>query len=129
MARIVQFSDDFSGDIRADIIPDFRFSIGSDRFAIDISPETEAKMREAMEPFIKAARIIMTGKSPAPPVIITPPNETNGNGHNGKTNGVVIPDTETIRKWAVDNGIPVKPNGRIAVSLVDAFKKANQIPA
>ena len=127
MGKIVQYTDDYTGDIRADIIADFRFSIGNDRYAIDISPETEAKMREAMAPFIKAARIIMTGKSP---VIITPPNETNGNGHqDGKTNGVVIPDTEPIRKWAVDTGIPVKPNGRIAVSLVDAFKKANQIPA
>lgn len=128
MARIVQFVDDFTGKPSEDVIPDFKFSVGTDRYVIDITPESEKALREAMAPFIDKARIVMTGKPPTPPAAPTP--TTNGNGHQVHTE----PSNDAVRAWwgnltAVQlkvNGLP-EPNGgkgRIPKAVTEAFKAA-----
>lgn len=129
MAKMTIYTDDFSGQQSPDVMPDFKFSVGSDRYVIDITPESEKLLRDAIAPFTDRARIVMTGKTD-PRTAAPPCGDGNLNGGTGEPS--VYPGNETIRAWWGNLttsqlnhlGIPAPPasgKGKIPKAVVQSF--------
>lgn len=137
MGRQVLFTDDLTGEVGDDITTDFKFSVGVDRYVIDVSAASEQLLREALAPFVAKGRLVMAGRPSNLP--ITPPS--NGNGTNGHQNGhnateSVPAEPATIKAWWVnlnarqlsDMDLPSPPpsgKGTIPKKVREAFSAAN----
>jgi hypothetical protein len=122
--------DDLTGAEGAEMV---RFALDGQDLEIDLVPENAASLRGTLEQYIPHARRISPGKSPAVlrRALTAPPRASQpvvANGVNIKPANGYQPTTEEVREWAKARGIPVKDRGRLAVTLVDAFKLANPIP-
>jgi Lsr2 len=111
----VKFIDDLDG---SEASGTFDFSLEGRQYQIDLSDENAAKLREALTPFIDAAR------------------KAGGRG-SGRGRGQRQPvaeekrsrsrreDTAAIREWARQNGHQVSERGRIPKSVLEAYQAAN----
>ena len=112
----VRFIDDLDG---SEASGTFDFSLDGRNFQIDLSDENAAKLRQALTPFIAAARKA-GGRSPgrgrARPQ--RPASEE-------KRARSSREETAAIREWARANGHQVNDRGRIAKSVVEAYQVAH----
>src|SRR3954470_21384887 len=103
----VRFIDDLDG---SDAAGTFDFAIDGRQYQIDLSDENAAKLRDALAPYVGAAR------------------KTGGRGRPRVDRQTVMADkpalsnnrdeTAAIREWARANGHTVSDRGRIAKSVV-----------
>jgi hypothetical protein len=111
----VQLTDDLDGKS----IPDgkggtVRFGLDRQNYEIDLSDKNAKAMREALRPYLQAAR--RTGGT------------TRGTRNRGRrpTNGQPRDyDAKTVRAWAESQGIQVSQRGRVSADLVAKFQEAN----
>ncbi|TIC79902.1 Lsr2 family protein [Nocardioides sp. GY 10113] len=114
MARrtIVTYYSDLSGaEIRSEGVG-VPFGLDGDAFEIDLSPEEHEALREALAPFVAAARRVRTTSS-------HDPRSVNDESKAG------LPDPQTLRQWALENGFDVPARGRVPELVREAYKAAH----
>jgi hypothetical protein len=107
----VRFIDDLDG---SEASGTFDFSLEGRNYQIDLSDENAAKLREALTPFIDAARKAGgRGRSQRQ----TPSTEKPARSSRE--------ETQAIREWARQNGHQVSDRGRIPKSVLEAYQAAS----
>jgi nucleoid-associated protein Lsr2 len=112
----VRFIDDLDG---SDASGTFDFSLEGRKYQIDLSDENAAKLRDALSPFVIAARKAGgrssgrgRGRGQSQPAAEKP----------ARTNRQ---ETHAIREWAREHGHEVNDRGRIPKSVMEAYQAAN----
>ena len=109
----VRFIDDLDG---SDAAGTFDFAIDGRQYQIDLSDENAAKLRDALAPFVGAARKAggrARGRAVRQTAVADKPARSNRE------------QTAAIRDWARANGHQVNDRGRISKSVMDAYQAAN----
>lgn len=94
--------DDTDGSDAAETVS---FGVDAVQYELDLSPHNAAKLRDALAPWIRAAR------------------KTGGKQRAARQSGSPI-DNRAVRAWAQANGIAVSERGRIAADVIAQFKTA-----
>ena len=113
MARreITQYFDDLDNSPLTEAeLNVVRFSVDGTDYTLDVSADNAARFRDALSPFLEAARIV-----PAAPR----PSRRGGMSDANRTR------TRQIRLWAQDRGIEVASRGKIPQNVIDAYDNAN----
>ncbi|MBG0738791.1 Lsr2 family protein [Paeniglutamicibacter antarcticus] len=97
----IHLLDDLDGTTASETI---QFGLDKVSYEIDLTEENAQKIRDALAPFIAAAR--------TKPVAAARKPSTGG------------PDTKNVRRWALANGMNVNPRGRIKSDIVEKFLAA-----
>jgi nucleoid-associated protein Lsr2 len=100
----VHLIDDLDGESPAS--ETVSFGLGSTSYEIDLSEQNAEELRAVFARYVDAGRRL--GKGPGSPATRSRTEST----------------PETLRAWAKANGYTVSPRGRIAASVVAAFKAA-----
>jgi len=101
------FVDDLDGSEAEGTV---RFGLDGAEYEIDLNAAHAGALREAMAPYISAARRAGGGaRRPARP------------GRRAAASGL---NTTEVREWAKSQGIDVKDRGRVPAELVVKFKAA-----
>jgi hypothetical protein len=109
----VRFVDDLDG---SDASGTFDFSLDGRNYQIDLSDENAAKLRDALAPYIGAARKAggrSRGRAPRQTAVAEKPARSNRE------------ETAAIRQWARENGHQVSERGRIPKSVIEAYQAAS----
>ncbi|MDJ0354420.1 Lsr2 family protein [Pseudarthrobacter sp. PH31-O2] len=101
---VLEFVDDLDG---SEAIETVRFSLDSGSYEIDLNAGHAIELRDFLERFRSAGR------------------RTGGRVAKQPTAAATVADTKTIRRWAVENSVPVNPRGRIKDDVVRQFEAAN----
>lgn len=88
------------------------FSLDGIAYEIDLTEENAAALRDALAPYIGAARSVSTRSSAG-----------NGGGRPRRRTGQQ--DYTAIRAWAKENGHSVSERGRIPASVLEAYEAAH----
>ncbi|MEW1938714.1 Lsr2 family protein [Dietzia maris] len=108
------YVDDLDGveieDGRAETI---KFGVDGKDYEIDLSEQNAAAFREAIQPYLSAARPADNGKKRAA--------KTSRRSSFSTTKG----ETGKIRAWARENGYTVSDRGRIPADILEAYNAAN----
>ncbi|HEY5879914.1 MAG TPA: Lsr2 family protein [Nakamurella sp.] len=88
-----------------------RFSIDKDEYEIDLAPENSARMRDNLERFVRAGHELRQSKRVVRKQVIS--------------GAVSKEQTQAIRHWARENGLPVSERGRIPANVREAFEAAH----
>ena len=110
----VTFVDDLDG---SEASGTFDFSLDGRSYEIDLSDGNAAKLRDALAPYVGAARKA-GGRSRGralrqTAVVVDRPVRSNRE------------ETTAIRRWARDNGHQVSERGRIPKSVLEAYQAAD----
>jgi len=103
----VVLEDDIDGGPATETVV---FSVDGDSYEIDLNAANAAKMKDAMAPYVGAARR-GSGRS----------TSGRGRGRGRARNN----RTAEIRAWARDNGHKVNERGRIPGDIVAAYEKSH----
>jgi hypothetical protein len=109
----VRFIDDLDG---SDASGTFDFSLEGRRYQIDLSDENAAKLRDALAPYVGAARKAGgrgRGRAARQTAVAEKPARSNRD------------QTAAIREWARANGHQVSDRGRISKSVIEAYQAAH----
>ena len=91
-----------------------RFGLDGAEYEIDLSAKHAEAMREALEPYVNAARRASGSAARRP-------------ARNGRRTATTAgPDSTAVREWAKAQGMEVKDRGRVPAELVVKFKAATQ---
>ena len=110
MAQKVQvlLLDDISGGEASETVT---FALDGKSYEIDLNEANAKKLRDALDPYLKAGRRSGAGRSA---------RGTRGAGRAGAAG----PDTAKIRAWAKENGYEVNDRGRVPANIREAYEKA-----
>ncbi|GAA5119065.1 histone-like nucleoid-structuring protein Lsr2 [Pseudonocardia adelaidensis] len=105
----VTLVDDLDG---TDADEQVQFMVDGKAYEIDLSSSNSKKLRDALAPFVTAAR------------------RTGGRRRSGAAGPVARATTDreqnqAIREWAQQQGMKVSERGRISASVLDAYKAAH----
>jgi Lsr2 len=109
----VRFVDDLDG---SEASGTFDFSLEGRSYQIDLSDENAAKLRDALAPYVDAARKAggrSRGRAARQAAAAEKPARSSRE------------ETAAIRQWARDNGHQVSERGRIPKSVIEAYQAAN----
>ena len=109
----VRFIDDLDG---SDAAGTFDFAIDGRQYQIDLSDENAAKLRDALAPYVGAARKAggrARGRTARQTAVADKPARSDRD------------QTAAIRDWARANGHQVSDRGRISKAVMDAYQAAN----
>jgi Lsr2 len=109
----VRFVDDLDG---SEASGTFDFSLEGRSYQIDLSDENAAKLRDALAPYVDAARKAggrSRGRAARQTAVAEKPARSSRE------------ETAAIRQWARDNGHQVSERGRIPKSVIEAYQAAN----
>lgn len=110
---VVELTDDIDGGPATETV---LFGQNSDALEIDLNDDNADRLRDALSPFVGAARRAGgTGPRPRQRPVSAPRARA----------GDSDPDPKTIRAWAEANGIEVSPRGRLKGEIVEQYKAAN----
>jgi hypothetical protein len=107
---IVQFVDDLDGSVASGTV---EFALDGNDYAIDLSEENAAKLREALALFVGAAR--RSGGR----------RRTAQSGQRPAANRERI---AAVRAWARENGHEVAERGRIPAAVLEAYEQRDAAP-
>ena len=110
MAKVTQVSlvDDVDGSVASSTVG---FSLDGKTYELDLSDKNAKKLRDAVAPFVDAARRL-GGR---------------GRRASGPTTSSTRTDRErtaAIREWARQHGHKVADRGRIPANVIEAYEKA-----
>ncbi|MDJ1113155.1 histone-like nucleoid-structuring protein Lsr2 [Microbacterium dauci] len=91
------------------------FSLDGTAYEIDLTTENAAALRDAIAPFVDAARSVSTRSAS--------PRAASGSGRKQKRAGQR--DYAPIREWAAKNGYTVSERGRVPAAVLEAYDAAN----
>jgi Lsr2 len=103
------FIDDLDGSAAEGTV---RFGLDGAEYEIDLSTEHAQALRNALAPYVSAARRSGGGAARRP---------TRGGGRRTSASGL---NTTEVREWAKAQGIEVKDRGRVPAELVVKFRDA-----
>ncbi|WP_285731751.1 Lsr2 family protein [Nocardiopsis sp. ATB16-24] len=108
MAQKVQvfLIDDIDGGEAEETVT---FGLDGTMYEIDLSAGNAAKLREALTPFVEAARKV-------------PAKASRGGGRRGSRNAPSRERSAEIRAWAKAAGKPVNERGRIPAAIVAEYE-------
>jgi hypothetical protein len=93
----VVLQDDINGSEPAKTV---HFSLDDTAYEIDLTEQNATALRDALAPWISAARRASPGRIPSP-----------------RSKPRRASETIDIRRWAKENAIPVSDRGRISIDL------------
>lgn len=96
---IILTTDDIDGSADART---HTFAIGGTNYEIDLSDENSARLQSTLEPFVKAARRVTNSRKPR--------SSTR---------------QKDVRRWAMENNLPVNPRGRISGTILEQYEAAH----
>ena len=111
----VKFIDDLDG---SEASGTFDFSLDGKQYQIDLSDENAAKLRDALAPFVGAARKAggrRSGRGRTQQRSVAEDRPARASRE----------ETAAIRQWARENGHQVSERGRIPKSVVEAYQAAH----
>lgn len=110
MAQKVEVTliDDLDGGKADEVIS---FGLGGKNYEIDLSSKNAKKLRDALEPYVAAARKVTFSQ------------KTTGRGSSRQAASDAL-DTAAIREWAKAAGLPISDRGRISADVVEKYKAA-----
>ena len=107
--RTVILVDDLDGGEATEQV---RFAVDGRSYEIDLSAENSAKLREALAPYISAARRRSGRRSSY--VSAAPVRPTSDREHN-----------HSIREWAATQGMKISERGRIPSNVLEAYRASH----
>ena len=107
--RTVILVDDLDGGEATEQV---RFAVDGRSYEIDLSAENSAKLREALAPYISAARRRSGRRSSY--VSAAPVRPTSDREHN-----------QSIREWAATQGMKISERGRIPSNVLEAYRASH----
>jgi hypothetical protein len=105
--QVVAITDDITGREGAETVT---FAYAGRNYEIDLGEKNKAKLEKALEPFIRAAR---KAGGPARP-----------SARNASRSPLSV-DLKAVRAWATEQGLEVAKRGRLAKSVLEAFRQAH----
>jgi hypothetical protein len=115
---IEQLVDDISGEeIRDGAGETVFFAIDGKSYEIDLGAENAGKLRDALQPYIEAARRTSALQAPARQAISRAAKSAGSHWSAGYA---------AVREWAQANNIEVSPRGRVADSVMKAYEDAHK---
>ncbi|HUZ23875.1 MAG TPA: Lsr2 family protein [Streptosporangiaceae bacterium] len=99
----VQFTDDIDGGPADTTIS---FAVDGTGYEIDLSAAHAEEIRQAVQPFVTAARKV-------------------GGRRTGKSGRAVGPDPSAVRAWARTEGMKVSDRGRVPADLIVKYREAH----
>lgn len=90
------------------------FSLDGTAYEIDVTDGNAAALREALAPFIAAARPISSSRGTS---------ASRASSGNRRRTGQT--DYSGIREWAKENGFTVSERGRVPASVLEAYDAAH----
>jgi nucleoid-associated protein Lsr2 len=112
----VRLIDDLDGSEASGTVD---FGLDGRSYEIDLSEENAAKLRDALAPFISAARKA-GGRGPGRPRARAQAQPAQQQADRSSREA-----TAAIREWARKNGHKVNDRGRIAKSVIEAYQAAS----
>ena len=118
----VRFVDDLDGSEASGTVD---FGLDGRRYEIDLSEANATRLREALAPFVGAARTAGGRRSAG---------RSSERGRGTRQSVAALPstparssreETATIRQWARDHGHQVSDRGRISKSILEAYQAAS----
>lgn len=107
----VTLVDDLDG-VEAD--ESIEFSVDGHAYEIDLSAANGAKLRDALEPYISAARRGGSRRVPAAAVTVGSGRASADREHN-----------QAIREWATTAGLKISERGRIPSNVLEAYQQSH----
>ncbi len=107
----VQLVDDIDGSDADDTVT---FGLDGTTYEIDLSKQHAAELRDALAPFVGAARRAGSGGGRGP---------GNRRGRSGGSSS--RQRSAEIRTWARERGLQVNERGRIPANIVEQFESAS----
>jgi hypothetical protein len=90
------------------------FSLDGTAYEIDLTDDNAASLRDALAPYISAARPISRAGGSAPSAAGQRKRRRTGQK-----------DYTAIRAWAKDNGYDISERGRVPANVLEAYDAAN----
>jgi|ERR1700712_757703 hypothetical protein len=110
---IVQLTDDIDG---SEATESLSFALDGVAYTIDLNDNNAAELREALAPYVAAARRDAgRGRRSGNVTHIS-----NGRRARGNTDF----DPKTVRAWAAEHGIAISARGRIPADIVAQYQQA-----
>lgn len=107
------YVDDLDGvEIEDGQVETIEFAFDGKTYTIDLREQNAAAFREAIQPYLSAARPADNGKKRAAKTRRSSFSTTKG-------------ETAKIRAWARENGYTVSDRGRIPADILEAYNAAN----
>jgi hypothetical protein len=104
---IQRVTDDLDGSPDAAQI---EFALDGHTYTIDLAPRNEAKLRDALAPFLEHASKVRAE-----------PRRRGSAGGQAPARTTDRERNQAIRAWALENGVELATRGRIATGVVEAF--------
>ena len=120
----VRFVDDLDG---SDAVGTIEFGLDGRTYQIDLSDGNAATLRDALAPFIDAARQVGgrgRGRARRQPKAIKPPAPVEESAAVEPRAQSTRAEAATIREWAREHGLKVNDRGRISRSVLEAYRAA-----
>lgn len=114
---LVLLEDDIDG---GEAVETVLFGLDGTTYEIDLNENNAARLRDAVAPFVGAAR--RAGRPSAAPTRPARPSTRATPGTTTRTPGKV--DPKSIRIWAEANGVRVSARGRISAAVVEQYRTA-----
>jgi len=108
---IVELTDDLDGGSATETV---LFGLDGDALEIDLNEENANKLRDALAPYVGAARRA-GGSAPRHRPASTPAARTSNTDV----------DPKAVRAWAAANGVEISPRGRLKSEIVAQYQAAN----
>ena len=109
---VVRLIDDLDGESIDSGGATVQFALEGQAYEIDLSEANVERLREAMQPFVKAGRKL--GKAAGATGSVNPSATRRRD-----------PERQAIRKWAQSNGYQIADRGRISEEVVVAYRNAH----
>jgi len=118
---LVQLVDDLDGSEASATV---EFGLDGKTYQIDLSDKNASQLRDALEPFVEAARRLGGGRrsskrQQAAGRSATSPSPSSSAGADREHNNAV-------REWARANGWDIAARGRIPASVIEAYQNRNR---
>jgi hypothetical protein len=106
----VTLVDDLDGSVADEQV---EFAMDGRSYEIDLSAANSARLREALAPFISAARRTTSGRRRSGAAVATSRPSTDRE------------QNQAIREWAQQQGMKISERGRIPSNVLEAYHKAH----
>jgi hypothetical protein len=105
--------DDLDG---SEAVEQVEFAVDGRSYEIDLSAANSAKLRDALAPFVSAAR---RGGGRRPTPAAAPPRATPARPAADRV------QNQAIREWAIAQGMKISERGRIPTNVLTAYHKSH----
>ncbi len=111
---IVRLEDDLDGSEATETVT---FTLDGASYEIDVNDQHAKELRDALEPFVNAARKVGGGGRAA---------RGGRRGRSAPARSTGEPSSEDVRQWAREQGHTVSARGRISREVMDAYRAAHR---